>query len=180
MAFQGTLDGLCGPYAIVNAYHQCDIEEDWLGQDIFNIACSAIGGWPEILWEGTTFQQMKKMVKACQTTLKKAYREENCAYPVKIEYPFRSNPPRFSKQFRQRLRRIFSCDNVICGVVGMEKPAAHWLTFVKLKKSLIVFDSAPAGLGGMYRIRLDDLHVRARRKKEIVLNPKELIVFREA
>lgn len=34
MALQGTLDGLCGPYAIVNAYHQCDIEEGWLGQDI--------------------------------------------------------------------------------------------------------------------------------------------------
>ena len=51
MVYQGSLDGLCGPYAIVNAYHQCDIEEDWLGEDIFAIACMAIRGWPQVLWE---------------------------------------------------------------------------------------------------------------------------------
>ena len=38
MAHQGALDGLCGPYAIINAYHQYDIEEDWLSQDILNIS----------------------------------------------------------------------------------------------------------------------------------------------
>ena len=44
MAYQGSLDGLCGPYAIVNAYHQCEIEEDSLGKDIFAIACLAVKG----------------------------------------------------------------------------------------------------------------------------------------
>ena len=60
MAYQGTLDGLCGPYAIVNAYHQCDIEEEWLGNDIFKVACLAINGWPQVLWEGTSFGQMRR------------------------------------------------------------------------------------------------------------------------
>ena len=41
----------------------------------------------------------------------------------------------------------------------MEKPAAHWLTFVKHKKTLIVFDSAPPSDSEMRRIGLDDLHV---------------------
>lgn len=40
MAWQGSLDGLCGPYAIVNAYHLCGIDEDWLGKDIFNANAS--------------------------------------------------------------------------------------------------------------------------------------------
>ena len=179
MAWQGSLDGLCGPYSIVNAYDLCDLEEDWLGQDIFNIACSEIGNWPEVLWEGTTFTQMRTMLKACQKALKRAYREADCAYPIAIDFPSRRNPPSSNKKLRKRLHRVFSRDDVICGIVGMENPAAHWFSFVKLKRELIVFDSAPAGLGGMHRIPLDDLHVRARRKKDIVLNPAELIVFRE-
>ena len=98
MAWQGSLDGLCGPYSIVNAYDLCDIEEDWLGQDIFYIACSEIGNWPEVLWEGTTFKQMRTMLKACQKSLRRAYRKADCAYPIRIEYPFRANPPRSGKE----------------------------------------------------------------------------------
>lgn len=123
---------------------------------------------------------MRKMLKACQKALKRAYREGGRAYPLAIEYPFRANPPRSGKRFRRRLRKVFSRDKVVCGIAGIEKPAAHWLTFVKRNNRLIFFDSAPAGLGGMHPIRLDDLHVRARGKKDIVLNPRELIVFREA
>ena len=180
MAWQGSLDGLCGPYAIVNAYHLCDIEEEWLGEYIFNIACSAIEEWPEVLWQGTTFEQMRTMLKACQKALKSAYGEADCAYPIKIEYPFRTNPPRSEKKFRKRLHKIFSRDDVICGIVGMENPTAHWISFVNLKRALIVFDSTPPGCGGMGRIALDNLRVRTRGRGELVLNPSEFIVFREA
>ena len=179
MAWQGSLDGLCGPYAIINAYHQCGIEEDWLGRDIFNIACSAIDGWPGVLWDGTTFGQMRKMLKSCQKALKEAYREADCAYPIKIEYPLCANPPKSGRKFRKRLHKMFSRDDVICGIVGMERPAAHWFSFVKLKRALIVLDSAPPGCSGMRRIALDDLRIRARGKKKLVLNPRELIVFRD-
>ena len=44
MAHQGNLDGLCGMYAIVNAYDRYGIGEDWLGQDLFNIASLAVEG----------------------------------------------------------------------------------------------------------------------------------------
>ena len=50
---------------------------------------------------------------------------------------------------------------------------------MKHKEALIVFDSSPPGDSEMRRIGLDDLHVRRGRKKELVLNPRELIVFRE-
>ena len=88
MAYQGSLDGLCGPYAIVNAYHLCDIDEDWLGQDIFEIACSTLTGWPDVLWEGTSFHQMRMMVRACQDALSGAYEENGVDYPVTRWYPF--------------------------------------------------------------------------------------------
>ena len=48
------------------------------------------------------------------------------------------------------------------------------------KKALVVFDSSPPGNSEMRRIGLDDLHVQEGRKREFVLNPRELIVFREA
>ena len=179
MAWQGSLDALCGPYAIVNAYHLCGVEEDWLGQDIFNSACLAIDNWPQTLWKGTTFGQMRTMLKACQKALKKAYRKADCAYPIEIEYPFRGNPPRTGKKFRKRLHQVFSRDEVICGIARTEEPGAHWFSFVMHKEALIVFDSAPPGGSDMRRIGLDDLHVRRGRKKEFVLNPEELIVFRE-
>ena len=179
MVWQGSLDGLCGPYAIVNAYDLFGVEEDWLGQDIFNIACLAIDDWPDALWEGTTFGQMRTMLKACQKALRKAYGKADCAYPIAIDYPFHKDPPRSGKQFRKRLDRVFSRDDAICGIVGLEKPAAHWFSFVKTNGALIVFDSASPGSGGMHRIGLDDLHVRTRAKRDLVFNPRELIVFRE-
>lgn len=179
MAYQGSLDGLCGPYAIVNAYDLCGIEEDWLGQDIFDIACSEIGNWPDVLWEGTTFGDMRTMLKACQKALEDAYNEAGYPHLIAIDYPFSRNPPRTSKKLRKRLHKIFSRFNVICGIVGMENPAAHWFTFAKLNSVLIVFDSAPPGYGGMRRIRLEDLHIGAKGEKKLVLNPRALIVFRE-
>ena len=180
MATQGSLDGLCGPYAIVNAYDLCGVEEDWLGKNIFKIACSEAGNWPKVLWKGTTFGQMRTMLKASQKALKKAYREADCEYPIEIDYPFRGNPPDTGKNFRKRFDEIFSRDDVICGIVGMEEPDKHWFSFVKHKEALIVFDSSPPGDSEMRRIGLDELHVRGGRKKEFVLNPGELIVFREA
>ena len=179
MAYQGSFDGLCGPYAIANAYHLCGIEEDWLGQDIFKIACLAIGDWPEVLWQGTTFRQMETMLKSCQKALKKAYRNADCDYPIEVKYPFRKNAPRSTESYWKQVHKIFSRDDVVCGIVGMEEPDAHWFSFVKRKKTLSVLDSAPPGCGGMRRIRLEDVHAGVYRKKRIVLNPSELIVFRE-
>ncbi len=117
---------------------------------------------------------------SCLIPHKRAYRKTDRGYPVAIDdHPFRRNLPRPGKKFRKQLHKVFSRDKVICGIVGMEKPDAHWLCFVKRKKRLIVFDSAPPGYGGMRRIRLEDLHVSANGKSKLVLNPRELIVFRE-
>ena len=177
MTYQGSLDGLCGPYAIVNAYHQCDIEEDWLGQDIFNIACLAIKGWPHILWKGTSFGQMIRMLKACQKALKNAYNEADCDYPVKIRYPFFKNVPDTNRKYWERFDAIFSRSDVICGIIGMEVPSEHWFAFDKRAKTLSVFDSTHPSDQGMRRIRIEDIHAGVYEKKKYVINPRELIVF---
>ena len=62
----------------------------------------------------------------------------------------------------------------------MEKMNAHRFSFVKGKKTLSVFDSASSSFGGMRRIRLEDVHAGVYGKKRLVLNPKELTVFRKA
>ena len=177
MAYQGSLDGLCGPYAIVNAYHQCDIEEDWLGEDLFAIACLAIKGWPHVLWEGTSFRQMIKMLKACQGVLQSAYEEADTNYPINVKYPFLKNAPGSNKEYWKRFDEIFSQDDVICGIIGMEVPSEHWFAFDKRAKTLTVFDSTHPSDHGMRRIRIEDIHAGVYKKRKDVINRKELIVF---
>ena len=178
MAYQGSLDGLCGPYAIVNAYHQCDIEESWLGQDIFNIACLAIKGWPHVLWEGTSFGQMIKMIKSCQRALQSAYEEADTNYPIKVKYPFHKNAHSSNREYWKRFEDIFSRDDVICGIIGMEVPSEHWLAFDKRAKTLTVFDSNHPSDHSMRRMRIEDIYAGVHEKKKYVVNPRELIVFR--
>ena len=45
-SFQGELDGLCGPYAIVNAFEECGLADD--GEAIFKACCKALSAarWP--------------------------------------------------------------------------------------------------------------------------------------
>ena len=148
MAYQGTLDGRCGPYAIVNPFHQCDIEEDWLGEDIFAVACKSIDGWPEILWDGTTFERMIAMLVSCQQALLNAYEEAGVDYPVDVEYPFFDDEPQMSEAYWNRFDEIFAGANVVCGIAGMEHPSKHWFAFTNGRNALLAFDSAPTLLIG--------------------------------
>ena len=177
MVYQGSLDGLCGPYAIVNAYHQCDIEEDWLGEDIFAIACMAIRGWPQVLWEGTSFEQMIKMLKACQNSLKSAYEEAGCKYPIEVKYPFRNNEPGSNKEYWKRFDEEFFRDSAICGIIGMEVPSEHWFAFDISVKTLSVFDSTHPSDRRMRRVRIKEIHAGVYQMKSFVINRRELIMF---
>ena len=80
--YQGELDGLCGMYAIVNALEECG---ETCSEKIFESACSAIARnrWPSVLWKGTTFDDMQKMVKKCLPE----------GGQIKVSYPFRNNLP---------------------------------------------------------------------------------------
>lgn len=177
MAYQGNLDGLCGPYAIVNAYDRCGVEEDWLGQDIFNIACLAVDRWPNILWEGTSFRQLRTMLAACQKELKKAYKKAGQEFPIAVEYPFLGKKaPKTNREYWRRFEDLFSCDEVVCGILGMEHPHEHWIAFMNGRKKLSLFDSDAEG--ERWRIAKDDTHAGTRPRKKYLLNRRELVVFR--
>ena len=176
MAYQGSLDGLCGPYAIVNSYHLCDIEEDWLGQDIFELACSTLTGWPDVLWDGTSFYQIRMMLRACQKALQSAYQEADVNYPIEVNYPFYTRIPGTNEEYWDRFEEIFSGANVICGIAGMEHPSEHWFAFTKGRNALFVFDSNPTSWGSVQRIKLEEIHAGVYRMRQFIINRRELIV----
>ena len=177
MAYQGKLDGLCGPYAIVNAYHRCGLKEDWLGQDLFNIACLAVDGWPGILWEGVSFRQLRTMLTACQKELKKAYREAGEEFRIEVEYPFAGKRrPKSNREYWRRFEDLFSCKEVVCGVLGMEHPHEHWIAFENRKKKLSLFDSDAEG--ERWRLPKEHVHAGSRRRKPYLINRGQLVVLR--
>ena len=177
MAYQGNLDGLCGPYAIVNAFDRCGIEEGWLGQDLFNIACSAIDGWPDVLWEGTDFGQMKTMLKTCRKALDKAYRKAGQEFHVEIDYPFDGKrQPRSNKEYWKRFHDIFGDDGVICGILGIEDPHEHWIAFENRKRKLALFDSDADD--DTRSIRKREIYAGKTMRRRWLVNPRELAVFR--
>ncbi|MDE0392428.1 MAG: hypothetical protein OXI57_10195 [Rhodospirillales bacterium] len=180
MALQGTLDGLCGPYAIVNAYHLCDLDEDWLGQDILEISCSELQGWPEALWSGTSFEQMRQMLDACQQRLKSAYEEANVDYPITVDYPFEKQVPATSKRYWKEFDNKFKNNHVVCGIAGMEHPDKHWFAFINWRDSLLAFDSFTAPWSGFHRMPRSRIHAGSRNISDYILNREELIVFNQA
>lgn len=196
MAYQGHLDALCGPYAIVNAYELCDeqckinkklckINEKWrnenkdISEEIFQNACKAIKRWPNILWEGTTFRHMQKMLKVCQEDMKFFY-DKTDHYPIKIEYPFDNTTPKTNKEYWSHFTRIFDRPNVICGIALREYPDNdyHWFAFRKKKKTLDVFDSTHPSENPVRQLRIANIHAGKYQKgKKVVISRRELIIF---
>ena len=179
MAYQGKLDGLCGPYAIVNAYDRCGVEEDWLGQDIFNIACLAVDRWPNILWEGTSFRELRRMLAACQKELKKACRKAGEEFRIEVEYPFAGKrKPKSNREYWRRFDDLFSREDAVCGILGMEHPHEHWIAFENRKKKLSLF--ASDANARRWRITKNSVHAGSRYRKRFLVNRRELVIFRIA
>ena len=83
-AYQGEFDGLCGMYAIANAYELCGHGDH--SDQLFRVACGAVAPtrWPKVLWDGTSFQDMVRMIKACQRDIS----QERLASVV-VRYPLK-------------------------------------------------------------------------------------------
>ena len=177
MAYQGNLDGLCGPYAIVNAFDRCGLNEEWVGKHVFRIACLAIEDWPRVLWKGTEFSELKMMLKACTKASRKAYREAEEEFHISVEYPFSgAGRPRSDREYWQRFNELFAREDVVCGILGMEHPYRHWIAFRDNGKSLTMFDSGDRG--GRWRIAKKKIHAGRRNRKKYRVNREELVVFR--
>lgn len=168
---QGELDGLCGPYAITNALmylgHQGDRGE------VFQTACSAISRsrWPALLWEGTTFGDLKKMIGACLT---------GATVGIEVSYPYWLAAPSSNAAYWQDFDTIFNGDDedVVCGIVGITRPSDHWLVIIRDGGRIVFLDSDAHWPSK--RVNRTSLYAgeRGPRSKKWIINRRELVVFR--
>ncbi len=135
MAYQGEHDGLCGMYAVANAFKACSVEDEFR---VFRLACRSLGGdltWPSGIWVGTYFEDMKKMLEYCKKHI-------GHADQIEFDYPFDRYPPNTKEEYVKKLQEVFRNCNPKCAIVGTED---HWFTIKKenpKSKRFVVIDSA--------------------------------------
>lgn len=165
---QGQLDGLCGPYAIKNALTYLGHESE--RADVFQTACSAVSRsrWPALLWEGTTFGDLKKMIRVCMGAVE----------GVEVRYPFWRTAPLSNAAYWQYFDAIFDDEDVVCGIVGITRPSYHWLVIIKDGGRIVFLDSDAHWPSK--RVNRTSLHAveRGPRSKTWVIDRSELVVFR--
>lgn len=150
--YQGELDGLCGPYAIVNAFEHCGFEQE--ADTIFQTACKALSNrrWPSLLWEGTSFADLQKMIKHCRTVL-------DDTTGLKVSYPFSRNTPKNPAEYWIRFDELFAeRSNVRCMILGITRPSDHWIVAYREGGTRISFVDA-------------DPHKPYQRKNRSMLHP---------
>ncbi|MDP9734522.1 UNVERIFIED_ORG: hypothetical protein QE446_004665 [Rhizobium sp. SORGH_AS260] len=120
MAFQGNLDGLCGPYAIVNALAYCGMSGR--EEEMFIAACSSpsIRRWPNLLWEGTTFGDLQRMLTMCLSL-------PGARDTVRVFYPFLQFVPTTNADFWISFDEFFAEEDTRCVILRMTKPSHHWI-----------------------------------------------------
>ncbi len=168
--YQGELDGLCGPYAIANAFELCGESPE----QAFQIACSAIprGRWPDVLWGGTTFSDIRRMIRKCLIVTQQASKS------IEVQYPFLKMEPATNAKYWKRFDEIFADSSVVCALVGLTKPSMHW-SIVEKSGSRILFTDSTAGNLYFQKNRASIYAgKRSRLPAHIVIDRKELVIFR--
>ena len=167
--YQGKLDGLCGPYAIVNAFRACVSVDP---EVIFEAACSALplSHWPEGIWEGTGYLQMQKMVKACRESI-------DSLSLVSISYPFNRKTPKTNEEYWSRFDKIFDNIRNTCVIMGQTQPNAHWIVAKREGERLLFTDTDPKKFS--FRKNRSSIFAGDRRKypSQWLVARRELIVF---
>ena len=134
MAYQGEYDGLCGMYAVANAFTQCGVGN---GRRVFRLACRSLKReltWPRGIWAGTDFDDMKQMIRYCKKHVESARQ-------FKVEYPFQDTPPDSVEAYVERFHDLFKERDPICAIVGTSD---HWFVIVKpnnKRRTMEVVDS---------------------------------------
>lgn len=171
-SYQGELDGLCGPYAIANAFELCGCCTE--NEDVFKLACQAFtkGRWPTLLWEGTTFHDMQRMIKVCSRGVKFPANSK-----LVVSYPFLRKTPSTNEEYLEQFDEIFADEKVKCGLVGITRPTAHWIV-ASHRGRRIEFTDSTANRPSVRKNR-ESLFAGERRQKprQWLIDRKELIIF---
>jgi hypothetical protein len=166
---QGQLDGLCGVYAISNAMEQCGVSEPELA---FRVACLATANkrWPDLLWEGTTFGDLKRMIRL---VLDSPVND----IELKVRYPFAREVPVRNRSYWDAFDKAFEDTDAVCGIIGINQPSAHWVVVSRHRERLLFTDSAA---GQPYELRdRDKLYAGARQRNadDWLVAKRELALF---
>lgn len=169
-SYQGQLDGLCGPYAIANALEQCGLAINH--ETFFQIACERASGsrWPSLLWEGTSFAEIRRMVSACLSSPANTL-------AIKARYPFRQEPPPTNRDYWMRFDELFDDERTLCGIVGVIRPHPHWIV-ISRDGGRLIFTSSDADSVYQRKNRAA-VHAGYRRRKpgQWLIDRRELVVF---
>lgn len=168
-SYQGELDALCGAYAIANALEQCGLGKE--RTTFFEIACAiASERGPQHIWEGTSFATLRRMVTGCLGSPANRL-------GIKASYPFWREAPPSNHAYWERFDRQFATGRALCGIVGLIKPAPHWLVIAPDGGRLIFVNSDPSGLYQRKNRAAVFAGLRRARRSQWLLDRRELIVL---
>ncbi len=148
---QGALDGLCGPYAIVNAVNYLEPLDDDGQAALFRSVMRAISKL-SVLWSGTTTDQVADMLGAAQAFLGDRHR-----ISIAFSRPFAHRA--FNGDFAAFFDELAALvDRPHCAaIIGLSKPYEHWTDATYLSGARIALrdsvglhfiDKANCGLHG--------------------------------
>lgn len=106
-------------YAISNALELCGVRDHLKAWDV---ACEAIAKerWPQVLWQGTYFDERKAMIDEVRHRVRGANRFHYC-------FPFSDDRRRSDGEFRKLLRHCLEATDTRCAIVKLNHPYRHWL-----------------------------------------------------
>ncbi|MGA0606570.1 hypothetical protein ACO2Q0_11260 [Phenylobacterium sp. VNQ135] len=169
-SYQGKLDGLCGPYAVANALECCGLDLEH--ERLFRLACAAPARarWPQLLWEGTTFSDVQRMVRSCLDSPANRL-------GIRARYPFLKSPPMSNADYWRRFHEVFDDQGALCGIIGMTQPWAHWIVVGRDGGRLTFTDSDPRTPHRRRNQASLFAGERRRRPSQWLIDRRELIVF---
>lgn len=169
-AWQGSFDSLCGQYAVTNALDLCGLGRD--REELFKTACQAspASRWPHVITEGTWFSDLRRMVNHCLSSPANRL-------GIKARYPFLRREPTSNAAYWDAFDEAFSDDKTVCAVIGLIKPAAHWVVVQPDGGRLAFYDSDANN--PCYRKNRVTLRAGKRRAKptEWLIDRRELVIF---
>jgi hypothetical protein len=163
---QGALDGLCGQYAVVNAFTELHAAETYAEQAaLFKAACHAIAKkrWPGAVQAGTSFYDLKAMIAAAQ---KKA------GDAVTVSYPFENGvaPKRRAADYLAQLLDLVPRAGKGCAILCIRRASDawedHWIVARRRGGRLQFIDSVDQRGGTITTRNPASLRVGALRKQD--------------
>jgi hypothetical protein len=128
---QGSLDGLCGPYSIINALRQLDGRRTppWDETELFKVILSSFPKtlFPKLLWDGTTPNQLTKAAKQAALHLKAEH-----GYRVRVLRPFLRSQFDTARDFLNAAHRMTKDGPItFIGYIDWHRTPdeAHWSVF---------------------------------------------------